>query len=94
MDFDSPAQRVVVVEEWQPRLTGLERAYMSTGVRIAWVKEQQTAPAKAYLGYSAMPLSLFNDLAVDGSGACWGIWAAVTRDGGDAGGTVECPITL
>lgn len=43
---------------------------MSMGVRMAWVNEQHTAPAKAYLEYSVTSLVLFNDLTIDGLGTC------------------------
>ena len=92
--IDSPAQRVADAEEWRPRLMGLKRAYMSTGVRIAWVNEQQAAPAKAYLEYSPTLSSLSNDLAIGSFGICWGVWTAATSAGGDGGEPGECPSML
>jgi hypothetical protein len=62
-------------------------AYISMGVRRACVNEQQTAPARAYLEYSAAsPSFVFNALVTDGSGMCSGISAATRdEDGGEAG---------
>jgi hypothetical protein len=77
----------------RPRQVGL-RAYISIGVRMACVNEQQTAPARAYLEYSATsPSFLFNDLAIDGSGMCWGTCTGVTRDD-DRGEAGACPVVL
>lgn len=83
---------VVDAEEGRPLLMGLGRAYTSMGVRMAWVKEQQTAPARAYFGYSARSLSLSSGLATDGLGICWGVavWTASTGDEGGGGGTGDC----
>jgi len=71
---------------------------MSTGVRMAWVKEQHTAPARAYLEYRAIPSSWCIGLAVGGSDMYCGdgVSTAVMNDDSDeeACGTDDCPVML
>lgn len=58
------------------------QAYTSMGVRMAWVKEQQMAPAKAYLAYSPRSPLLSSAVAMDDLKPGTGekeIWGAATE---------------